>query len=341
MSKQPPCAEGALSADAPHHVSRNTLTVLLGSKHGGPPGADPAQEVTWRQYMSAATPAERMDSPVATQSTSICYPPERNPYRTLMVDITHRCNMECRNCYIPNRHIPDMDADWLSAILRRLPARAHIRLVGAEPTVRTDLPDLIRRVRDAGHLPMILSNGLKLANREYVRRLKEAGLRTVYLSFNGGFDDDAYEAIDDLRCAQRKAQALDALCAERMYISLGMIIARGVNDHVLGPVYERARRERSVRELHLRSVGQIGRYMQDASLSMDDLLDIFAERTGADRAALEADRHEPTHHVINEDGLQIQFTQWPDLRSKTRGRLTPEGMIEPAFEHVMANEGGY
>jgi len=39
--------------------------------------------------------------------------PEENTFNLLMVDLTHRCNMECANCYLPNRDIPDMDVDKL------------------------------------------------------------------------------------------------------------------------------------------------------------------------------------------------------------------------------------
>jgi uncharacterized radical SAM superfamily Fe-S cluster-containing enzyme len=69
-----------------------------------------------------------------------------------------------------------------------LPRRVQVRIVGAEPTVRRDLPALIRTVRDAGHVSILMTNGLKLGQRRYVTALKNAGLRTVYLLFNGGFD---------------------------------------------------------------------------------------------------------------------------------------------------------
>ena len=48
------------------------------------------------------------------------YEPEDNPFDLLLADITHRCNMECANCYIPNRHIPDMDVEKLYEFLERL-----------------------------------------------------------------------------------------------------------------------------------------------------------------------------------------------------------------------------
>ena len=73
--------------------------------------------------------------------------PEDSPFTTLFADITHRCNMACRNCYIPVRDLPDLPVDWLYDILARLPCRTRIRLVGAEPTMREDLPAIIAKVK--------------------------------------------------------------------------------------------------------------------------------------------------------------------------------------------------
>jgi uncharacterized radical SAM superfamily Fe-S cluster-containing enzyme len=130
---------------------------------------------------------------LASQTVDRTYPPETSPYETIIIDVTHRCNMACANCYVPNREIPDLDARWLLDVLGRLPRGRYIRLVGGEPTLRNDLPDLIRGIRSLGHHAVVVTNGLRLANREYVRTLKQAGLQIAYLSFNGGFDDDLYE----------------------------------------------------------------------------------------------------------------------------------------------------
>ena len=77
--------------------------------------------------------------------------PEENTFSNIVVDLTHRCNMECANCYIPNRDVPDLDKEKLYDALARLPARSYIRLIGAEPTMRQDLPEIITRVLRLGH----------------------------------------------------------------------------------------------------------------------------------------------------------------------------------------------
>jgi molybdenum cofactor biosynthesis enzyme MoaA len=269
------------------------------------------------------------------------YSPEDCPFETVIVDVTHRCNMACRNCYIPNRTIPDLDAQWLSSVFARLPKGRLVRLVGGEPTLRDDLPQLISEIRAHGHHPVLLTNGLKLADRDYVRELKKAGLQIAYLSMNGGFDDELYYKIDLMRCAERKEQAFDNLRAEHLFTSIGMIVVRGVNERAVPEMLEAINSARNVREFHLRSVGAIGRYMKTAPLTLDEMLAIFSKAVG--RAADSFDRRErtATSHDFTFGRLRVQLTEWPDLGSETRGRLTPDGQVAQFFEHVIANEGGY
>ncbi len=266
--------------------------------------------------------------------------PENSPFTTLFADITHRCNMACRNCYIPVRDLPDLPVDWLYDVLSRLPRRTRIRLVGAEPTMREDLPRIIRRVRELGHLPVVLSNGLKLGRAAYVEKLRNAGLGTVYLSMNGGLRDDLYEAVDDLACAERKLKALDNLLAHRFHVTVGHIVVPSVNTAHLREFLPWLM-QRGVRDVHLRSVGQVGNFIADSSLSLDGLEEHM-------RASLPAGGPEPkllraygSSRDYTVGGVSIQLTEWPELGSLERGRIAPDGWLEPMFESIVANAGRY
>jgi molybdenum cofactor biosynthesis enzyme MoaA len=276
----------------------------------------------------------------AYRAAAVRHPIERSPFRTLFVDITHRCDMACNNCYIPVRDLPDLPAEWLYDILARLPRRTRIRLVGAEPTMRTDLPQIISRVRELGHIPVILSNGLKLGRRSYLRALKAAGLHTVYLSLNGGLRDDLYEAIDGLACAKRKLLALDNALAEQMYVTTGAIIVRGVNELHLREFIPYLR-QRGVRDIHLRSVGKMGLHMEGEPLILDEMELLLREALGKDAAGLEATASQGSSRDFKLGALRVQLTQWPDLGSSERGRITPDGFVEPMFESIMNNEFHY
>ena len=64
---------------------------------------------------------------------------------------------------------------------------SNIQLSGGEPTMREDLPDIIRLGREKGFSFIQLNtNGIRLAATSgYARTLKEAGLSSVFLQFDG------------------------------------------------------------------------------------------------------------------------------------------------------------
>lgn len=272
--------------------------------------------------------------------TDTRYRPEDSPFSVLFADVTHRCNMACANCYIPVRDLPDLPADWLYDVLARLPRRTRIRLVGAEPTVREDLPDLIRNVRRLGHIPVILSNGLKLGRRAYVDRLKAAGLRTLHLSMNGGLRDDLYQVLDGMPCAARKLAALDNLIAARMNVTVGAILVPGVTDDHL-PDFLTYLLERGVRDVHLRSVGAVGDHMPGEPFDLAGLEAQLRRALGPRAADLEVVSARGSSLDLRLGRVMIQLTQWPDMGSLERGRIAPDGFVEPMFESMQSNEFSY
>lgn len=275
-------------------------------------------------------------------STGTSFAPEDNPYQTVLVEVTHACNMECKNCYIPNRDIPDMDIEWMFDAISRFPNRTRVRLTGGEATMRKDLDQIIRRVRDLGHLPILMTNGLKLGNAAYAKRLRNAGLRSLYISMNGGLSDDLYWELDEMRCAKRKIEAFETACAANFYVIVGMIVVPGVNDDHVNEFYRYVSKQRVVREFHLRNVGAMGRYMEGERMSMDDLVRISMEMTGLSEDFIRSHQKQGSNYIdFPHNQISIQLTDWPDLDNGYRGRLTPDGRVEPFMEHTIANSGGY
>ena len=62
--------------------------------------------------------------------------------------------------------------------------------------MREDLFDIIRTIKKIGHKCSLTTNGLKLGHRDYVKEIKDAGLRLILISMNGAADDDVYKIID-------------------------------------------------------------------------------------------------------------------------------------------------
>ena len=285
--------------------------------------------------------------------------PEDNTFNLLMVDLTHRCNMECANCYIPNREIPDMEVEPLYEFLKKLPNRIIIRLIGAEATVRKDLPDIIRNVRKCGHKVSLTTNGLKLASKNYTKKLKEAGLRMVLLSMNGADDPNVYSIIDGgVEYANMKVKALENCMNQNMLINTGTIIAKKCNEFtfydqinlVRKKIKETNYRPRVKPILRFRSVGKLGRYMKNSSYTLPELEEQFKYYVGdMDRIDEVTSPHHATLTNFYElEDMFIRLVDWsidddgvPDSENEFRGRITPDWKIAPFFEHVKLNEFGY
>lgn len=306
--------------------------------------------------------------------------PEHNTFSNIVVDLTHRCNMECANCYIPNRDVPDLDKHKFYDFLHKLPTRTYIRLIGAEPTMREDIFEIISQVKKAGHRPSLTTNGLKLANENYVVKLKQAGLRLLLHSMNGADDDTAYQVLDNGKWATVKTRALENILKHRLPVNTGTIISKGVNEYCvkrqvdvfvntalrLGIDFDRtAPYNRITPVLRMKSVGLIGRNQgAEHSLTIDELAQIASEQLQVPYETIRASR--ATAGVVKAGAygeaetsllfpyqsaagkIYIRFIDWSvnddgviDHDNPNRGRLTENFTVAPFFEHVKQNEFGY
>ena len=284
--------------------------------------------------------------------------PEQNTFDLLVADITHKCNMECANCYIPNRDVPDMDEKKLYNFLRKLPNRIVLRLIGAEPTMRNDLPDMIREVRKCGHNVSLTTNGLKLASKKYIQSLKDASLRMVLISMNGADDPEVYKVMDDGgEYSKLKVQALENAMNMNMIVNTGTIIAKGTNESTIRRQIELVKecvartnyKSKLKPLLRMKSVGSIGRYMENSAYSIEELEGLFLDQCPEFIEDTQYPPNAATFSRLYTDGeVYVRLIDWsideegvPDSGNETRGRITPDFKVAPFFEHVKMNEGGY
>lgn len=106
------------------------------------------------------------------------------PYKADLA-LTYNCNNRCAHCYNePGRTSPGLSlAQWQEAI-RRLAAIGvpHLVFTGGEPTLHDGLPDLVRCAERLGLVTGLNTNGRRLANAPFARRLKRAGLDHVQIT---------------------------------------------------------------------------------------------------------------------------------------------------------------
>ncbi len=170
--------------------------------------------------------------------------------RDLRLSITDRCNLRCVYC-MPAEGMPWLPKDHLLSFeeLTRLARVAiecgveGIRLTGGEPTVRAELPSLVRMLNELKpDLDLSLTtNGLKLV--EMSTALREAGLVRINVSL----DTLDRERFHRLARRDRLSEVLAGLAAAKQAgfapIKLNTVLMRGFNDDEVLPLARWARDE--------------------------------------------------------------------------------------------------
>ncbi|MCK4497935.1 radical SAM protein [Candidatus Bathyarchaeota archaeon] len=99
--------------------------------------------------------------------------------------LTFRCQNKCVHCYAGGSHeTPELTTqEWKSIITKLGEIGIFIAtFTGGEPTIREDLPDLLRFAQENGIVTGLITNGRRLSDRNYVKTLEEAGLDFVQIT---------------------------------------------------------------------------------------------------------------------------------------------------------------
>jgi radical SAM protein with 4Fe4S-binding SPASM domain len=111
------------------------------------------------------------------------------PYKADLA-LTYACNNQCAHCYNEpaRRETPSLNVAGWRQVLRKLAGIGvpHIIFTGGEPTLCDHLPDLIRCAERLGQVTGVNTNGRRLADAQYARRLKRAGLDHIQVTLASG-----------------------------------------------------------------------------------------------------------------------------------------------------------
>ncbi len=112
--------------------------------------------------------------------------------KTLEFFVNYACNAKCPFCFNPPDASAALEAGLeFDEIARRLysgygDGYRAIKFIGGEVTVREDLPKMVALARRVGYLSIqITTNGIRLADPEYARRLFELGAESFRFSIHG------------------------------------------------------------------------------------------------------------------------------------------------------------
>jgi len=221
--------------------------------------------------------------------------PEHNSHTVLaIIDVTNRCNLRCPICFAhagAAGYIYEPTVDQIRGMLENLRsndpvAPPALQFSGGEPTVRDDLPELVRMAKEMGfeHVE-VNSNGIRMAESvDYCRSLKEAGVSTVYLQFDG-VTPEPYLVARGFDLFDIKKKALSNLKeAGFRSIVLVPVLVGGVNDDQIGDIIRFAIDHRDiVRCVNFQPVSITGRInrkdREKMRITIPDLMRLAEEQT--------------------------------------------------------------
>jgi hypothetical protein len=132
------------------------------------------------------------------------YNPWANYDDHVLVEVTDRCNLECPHCYhLPDNKIKDIALESIISRIKTYPKQlTKIVLAGAEASLRRDLDQLVSNIDRLGLFPIILTNGIKFADEDFVSRLKKNGTENFVVNF--GLNHSSYLGNKSIRDKQLK-----------------------------------------------------------------------------------------------------------------------------------------
>ena len=184
----------------------------------------------------------------------------------MLLELTNRCNLHCPVCFAcaGEQEPYDLSMEEIEKQYDFLMSHGgpfNIQLSGGEPTMRDDLPEIIRLGLSKGFTFFQLNtNGIRLAqDTSYPKALKEAGLNTVFLQFDG-LSDETYKILRGRPLLAEKKLAIKNCAAAGLGVVLVPVIAPNVNENEIGEIIRFALENMpAVRGVHFQPISYFGR----------------------------------------------------------------------------------
>ena len=275
-------------------------------------------------------------------------------FADLRISVTDRCNFRCPYCmpkeifgpgyeFLPRASILSFEEIVrLAAIFGRMGLR-KLRLTGGEPTVRAELPTLVRMLREA--LPdvdlALTTNGSRLVSLSAA--LKEAGLDRVTVSLDSVDPEICREMNGVDFPPERVLAGIDAAAAAGLGpIKINAVVKRGVNDE---GIVEMARYFRGtghiVRFIEYMDVGATNGWKLDEVVPAFEIIERLEQIEGLEPVEAAYRGEVARRWRWSDDGGEIgvitSVTE-PFCGACTRARLSAEGSLYTCLFASVGND---
>ena len=326
---------------------RNTYLRKTCPEHGtfetviwrGSPGYDTWEMPKIPTYPEKPFTAARRGCPY---DCGLC-PDHRQQPCCVLIEITQRCDLGCPFCFADSGAGKEDDPDlptihfWFQTLMTA-GGPFNIQLSGGEPCLREDLPEIIALGKSLGFtFFQVNTNGLRLATDiGFLKKLKDAGLSTVYLQFDGTHDA-IYEKIRGHKLLLSKIAAIQNCAELQIGVVLVATIVPGINSAEVGNIIKLALRYHPiVRAVHFQPVSYFGRYpvppQNRDRITLPEVITLLEEQTGG---LVKKENFKPSGAENAHCSFYGNFVVMPDGSLKPLSRHEPGACCKP----MTAQEG--
>ncbi|MBN1802666.1 MAG: radical SAM protein [Candidatus Lokiarchaeota archaeon] len=147
------------------------------------------------------------------------------PYlKNLMLNITEKCNLSCKHCYITSKNPIDFKLDKLKDIISVFFDLQGIKLVltGGEPFLYSQLEELLEFLLDYPLQKEMLSNGMLISKNPKIVDLLKKNHFNVYVSVDGL--ERTHDDFRDANCFQSTLEGIKYLLKNEINTSINTMV---------------------------------------------------------------------------------------------------------------------
>lgn len=164
----------------------------------------------------------------------------------LRLSITERCNFRCVYCMpadginlTHNSRLLNLDEIRRLAMLFSQAGVTKVRLTGGEPTIRSDLPEIVRMLKFDAQIPeiAITTNGLLLERQ--LETLVEAGISRINISLDS-LHPEKFSKLSRTspKTLERVLRGINAAARVVRPLKINVVVMKGINDDEIGDIVE-------------------------------------------------------------------------------------------------------
>jgi len=201
---------------------------------------------------------------------------------SIHLNVSSACNLKCLMCYASaNQEDKTLTLCEIKKIIRPIKNQI-ILLSGKEPTCNPELPQIIKLCSKHNQVS-VLTNGLKLDDYNYLKKLSEYGKFKIIFSLNS-LDDHYYQNTNGKDLVKRKMIALDNIKKLNIPTEISLTLVENMNIEQLNPIFMFCiNNSEYITGMRIRSNSPVGKHFKSKTYTISQLLNLFAKASAIPR----------------------------------------------------------